>query len=48
MMCWSIGDMSLSCANVISEHALVKDSVLLFMDSHFSAANARCFITPPQ
>ena len=36
-----IDDMSLSYANVISKLALVRDGVLSFTDSHFSAAVAR-------
>lgn len=39
-----IDDMSLSYANVISELVLVRDGMLSLTDSHFSAADAHCFI----
>jgi len=33
---------TLSCADVISELAMVRDGVLMFSNSHFSIANAHC------
>jgi len=46
MLCVSrpINDTSSSYADVISELAMVSDGVLVFTDSYFSIADARCII----